>query len=107
MPDYVPPLRDIRFVLEHIVDIAGLSRLEPFGHADPDAVFGVLEEGGRFMAEVLAPLNRPGDVEGSRRDQAGNVTTPTGFKSAYRRYVDAGWGACPSRPSLAAAASHG
>jgi 3-(methylthio)propanoyl-CoA dehydrogenase len=100
MPDYVPPLRDIRFVLEHIVDLAGLSRLEPFRHADPDAVFGVLEEGGRFMAEVLAPLNQVGDVEGSRLDEAGNVTTPTGFKSAYRRYVDAGWGAVPFAPEF-------
>jgi 3-(methylthio)propanoyl-CoA dehydrogenase len=100
MPDYVPPLRDIRFVLEHIVDVSGLSRLEPFGHADPDAVFGVLEEGGRFMAEVLAPLNRVGDVEGSRIDQAGNVVTPTGFKSAYRQYVDAGWGAVPFSPEF-------
>jgi 3-(methylthio)propanoyl-CoA dehydrogenase len=90
MPDYVPPLRDIRFVLEHIVDLAGLSALEPFRQADPDVVFGVLEEGGRFMAEVLAPLNRVGDVEGSQLDQSGNVVTPTGFKSAYRRYVDAG-----------------
>jgi alkylation response protein AidB-like acyl-CoA dehydrogenase len=95
MPDYVPPLRDIRFVLEHIVDLAGLSRLEPFRHADADTVFGVLEEGGRFMAEVLAPLNYVGHVEGSRLDEAGNVTTPTGFKEAYRQYVDAGWGSVP------------
>jgi 3-(methylthio)propanoyl-CoA dehydrogenase len=100
MPDYVPPLRDIRFVLEHIVDLAGLSALEPFRHADPDVVFGVLEEGGRFMAEVLAPLNRVGDVEGSQLDQSGNVVTPTGFKSAYRRYVDAGWGAVPFAPEF-------
>jgi 3-(methylthio)propanoyl-CoA dehydrogenase len=85
MSEYHPPLRDIRFVLDHLVDLAGLSQLEPYRHADPDAVFGVLEEGGRFMAEVLGPLNRSGDIEGSRLDQAGNVTTPTGFKAAYRR----------------------
>ena len=54
-------------------------------------VQGVLEECGRFMSEVIAPLNRVGDTEGSRRNPDGTVTTPTGFPQAYRRYVDAGW----------------
>ena len=62
MTEYVPPLEDIRFVLEHVTDLAALAELPGFEHADPDTVAGVLEEAGRFVAEVFAPLNRIGDV---------------------------------------------
>src|SRR5271169_6844721 len=95
MAEYVPPLRDIRFVLEHIADLPAVSRLETYRHADPETVFGVIEEAGRFMAAVMAPLNRIGDTTGLRFDDAGGVTTPPGFQEAYRQYVDAGWGAVP------------
>jgi len=95
MAEYVPPLRDIRFVLENLAGLDGLSKLEAYAHADPDTVLGVIEESGRFMAEVIAPLNRVGDAVGSALDGDGNVTTPPGFKEAYRQYVEAGWGAVP------------
>jgi 3-(methylthio)propanoyl-CoA dehydrogenase len=100
MADYVPPLRDIRFVLDELVDLDGLSKLEAFGHADPDTVFGVIEESGRFMADVVGPLNRVGDAAGSTTDGDGKVTTPPGFREAYRQYVDAGWGAVPFPPEF-------
>ncbi len=99
MADYVPPLRDIRFVLEQLVDLDGLSKLEACDHADPDTVFGVIEESGRFMAHVVGPLNRGGDA-GSTLDGDGGVTTPPGFSEAYRQYVDAGWGAVPFPPEF-------
>jgi alkylation response protein AidB-like acyl-CoA dehydrogenase len=95
MAEYVPPLRDIRFVLEQLVDLDGLSKLEAYAHADPDTVLGVIEESGRFMAEVIAPLNPVGDAVGNTLDGDGNVATPPGFKEAYRQYVEAGWGAVP------------
>jgi alkylation response protein AidB-like acyl-CoA dehydrogenase len=95
MAGYVPPLRDIRFVLEQLVELDGLSKLEAFAHADPETVFGVLEESGRFMADVVGPLNRIGDTAGSTYDGDGQVSTPPGFREAYRQYVDAGWGAVP------------
>jgi 3-(methylsulfanyl)propanoyl-CoA dehydrogenase len=95
MAEYVPPLHDIRFVLEQLVDLDGLSKLEAYTHADPGTVLGLIEESGRFMAEVIAPLNPVGDAAGSTLDGDGNVTTPPGFKQAYRRYVEAGWGAVP------------
>jgi len=98
--DYVPPLRDIRFVLEQLADLHGLSKLEAYGHADPGTVFGVIEESGRFMADVVGPLNRSGDAVGSTLDGDGKVTTPPGFSEAYRRYVDAGWGAVPFPPEF-------
>ena len=95
MAEYVPPLRDIRFVLEQLADLDGLSKLEPYAHADPETVLGVIEESGRFMTEVIAALNPVGDAAGNALDGDGNVTTPPGFKEAYRQYVEAGWGAVP------------
>ena len=91
--DYSPPLRDIGFVLEHITDLDGLSKLNGFEHADLDTVRGALEEAGRFMAQVMAPTNRVGDQVGSQHDSDGTVTTPDGFKEAYEKYVASGWGA--------------
>ena len=95
MAEYVPPLRDIRFVLEQLVDLDGLSKLAAYAHADPDTVLGVIEEGGQFMAEVVGPINRAGDIAGSTLDGEGSVTTPPGFKEAYQQYVQAGWGSVP------------
>jgi hypothetical protein len=76
---YSPPIRDIRFVLEHIVDAEELVALPGYEHADIETMVGLLEEFGRFCAEVLAPLNRVGDTVGSRHDpDTGEVTTPPG-----------------------------
>jgi alkylation response protein AidB-like acyl-CoA dehydrogenase len=98
MTDYRPPLRSLDFVLNHVVDLAGLARYEPFAHADPDTVRGVLEEAGRFASEVLAPLNRVGDLQGSQLQPDGTVRTPDGWSKAYRQYVDAGWGGVAGDP---------
>ncbi|HEX6425283.1 MAG TPA: acyl-CoA dehydrogenase [Acidimicrobiales bacterium] len=95
MSDYTPPLADMRFVLENIVDLGGLSELPGFEHAEPEMVLGVLEESGRFFAQEFAPLNRLGDTQHSRRNDDGSVTTPDGFVRAYQRYVDAGWAGVP------------
>ncbi len=100
MADYVPPLWDIRFVLEQLVDLPGLSKLEAYHHADPATVFGVIEESGRFMADVVGPLNRVGDTAGCTLTGEGKVATPPGFSEAYRLYVDAGWGAVPFPPEF-------
>jgi len=96
--DYRAPLTDMRFVLEHVTDLAALAALPGFEHADPATVAGILEESGRFFAEQFAPLNRVGDLQHSRRQDDGSVTTPDGFAKAYRRYVDAGWPAVPFPP---------
>jgi 3-(methylthio)propanoyl-CoA dehydrogenase len=92
MTTYRAPLRDIRFVLEHVTPLAELTALEDLSHADPELVTGLLEEAGRFAAEAIAPTNRDGDLEGSRLEDGG-VVTPASFKAAYRQYVEAGWGA--------------
>jgi 3-(methylsulfanyl)propanoyl-CoA dehydrogenase len=95
MSEYTPPLDDIRFVLDEILDLAALAKLPAFEHADPEMVHGALAESGRFAAEVIAPLNRVGDVQHSRRNADGSVTTPPGFAHAYGQYVEAGWGSVP------------
>ena len=96
MADYRPPLRDIDFVLDHVADLSGLCELPVYSHLDPDTVKGVLEENARFVADVIAPLNRVGDIETSVFDPATNtVRTPTGFADAYGQYVAAGWGGVP------------
>jgi alkylation response protein AidB-like acyl-CoA dehydrogenase len=91
MSDYRPPLRDIRFVLDHIVDIEGLRATGSFPNAEPDLISGALDEAGRFIAEVVAPLARTADKQGSERNPDGTVTTPFGYRQAYRRFVEAGW----------------
>jgi alkylation response protein AidB-like acyl-CoA dehydrogenase len=95
MPDYVAPLADMRFVLENIVDLAALAELPGYEHADPETVFGILEESGRFFSQEFAPLNRLGDTQHSRRREDGSVTMPDGFARAYARYVQAGWAGVP------------
>lgn len=84
MPSYTPPLRDIRFVLTRLLEIED--------RADGDLVEAVLTEAGRFAAEVIAPLNQPGDRVGCLRHPDGTVTTPRGYREAYARYRESGWG---------------
>jgi alkylation response protein AidB-like acyl-CoA dehydrogenase len=96
--EYVAPIADISFVLNHVVGYGDVAALAPFSHADPATVEGVLAECGRFMADAVAPLNRIGDTQGSRRQPDGTVRTPDGFVRAYRSYVDAGWQAVPFPP---------
>ncbi|MCX6509801.1 MAG: acyl-CoA dehydrogenase [Actinobacteria bacterium] len=96
MADYRPPLRDVNYVLDHLVDLDGLCALPAYLALDADTIKGVLEENARFVAEVIAPLNRIGDTVGSVYEPAtSTVRTPDGFIDAYRQYVDAGWGGVP------------
>ena len=98
MSDYRVDLDEISFNLRHVADLDGLAKLEAFEHVEPDVVDQVLAEAARFAEEVIAPLNRVGDTEGSRRLDDGSVATPTGFREAYRSYVEAGWGALSIDP---------
>jgi acyl-CoA dehydrogenase len=97
---YRPPLRDIRFVLDEVVGLPQLLETERFGHVDVDTVHGVLDEVGRFMADVVAPTNRDGDRIGSVWNPDFTVTTPESFKLAYKQYVRTGYGAVPFDPEF-------
>lgn len=103
MPQYTPPLRDMQFVLHEVLDAVGqLQVCPPHAELDVETFNAVLEEAGRFAAEVVFPLNVSGDSEGCTLDCATHeVSAPKGFKEAYAQYVDGGW------PALACDPEHG
>ena len=94
MADYRAPLHDMMFVLQHIAGLETIAGFPPFGQATVEMTEGVLQEAARLFEAEVAPLNRVGDLEGSRV-VAGSVVTAPGWKEAYSKYVDAGWGALP------------
>ncbi|GHE20202.1 acyl-CoA dehydrogenase [Halomonas urumqiensis] len=89
MISYVAPLRDLRFVLEELLEHASLT-LPGFEEATPDLVEAVLEEAGKLAGDVWAPLNASGDRQGCRLAD-GKVTLPDGFIEAYQAYAEGGW----------------
>ncbi|MHA1569643.1 MAG: acyl-CoA dehydrogenase [Alphaproteobacteria bacterium] len=97
MGEYNPRIDDIRFVLKEVAGLDEIAALPGYEQATPDLVDAVLEEAGKLASEVLAPLNRVGDRQGSVLEN-GIVRTPDGFKDAYRRFVDGGWNGIPFNP---------
>jgi alkylation response protein AidB-like acyl-CoA dehydrogenase len=91
MSSYLPPLEEHNFVLNHVAGLEEISKLNGFQHADPATVATIVEEAGRFFAEVMEPLNRVGDEQGSTLDADGQVHTPEGFAEAYTKFVESGW----------------
>ena len=88
---YRAPVRDHAFILRDVLNLEAYANLPGFENADIDTVDQILEEGGRFCEEVLAPLNGVGDKEGCTWSPDHTVKTPTGFKAAYQQMVEAGW----------------
>jgi alkylation response protein AidB-like acyl-CoA dehydrogenase len=87
MASYTPPLQDVRFLFSELLQLE--SRFPALGDGLIDAI---LEEAGRFAADVIAPLNQEGDRTGCTRHSDGSVSTPPGYADAYRQYREAGWG---------------
>ena len=100
MPTYKAPLREYRFLLNELLDFSQYADLPGFADAPADLVDAILEEAAKLTEEVLLPLNQVGDREGCKLEN-GVVTTPTGFKEAYKTLVDGGW------PALVADTAYG
>jgi len=91
MTQYKAPLRDMRFLINEVFDYpTHYASLSNGSEATPETVDAILEGAAAICEDVLAPLNLSGDAEGCRFDN-GNVSTPTGFKEAYRQFADGGW----------------
>jgi alkylation response protein AidB-like acyl-CoA dehydrogenase len=101
MPQYTPPLRDMQFVLHELLQVTDeLKKYPAHAELDADTIDAVLAEGGKFCAEVLAPLNLPGDQQGCTLDrETHEVRTPDGFRQAYALYVQGGWPSLASDPA--------
>ena len=101
MAQYSPPLRDMQFVMHEVLHVeATLKQLPAVADNTRELIDQVVEEAGKFCAEVLFPLNQSGDREGCSVDQATHeVTTPKGFKEAYKKFTEAGWPALSCDPA--------
>lgn len=101
MSHYQPNIQDMQFVLSHVLNASDqLKSLPVFEELEDELVQQVLDEAGKFVGEVVAPLNRDGDEIGAQW-QDGKVTMPPGFQAAYQMFWQAGW------PALSADTEHG
>ncbi len=97
MSAYTAPLKDMRFVMNELAGLAAVAALPSYQDATPDTAEAILDEASKFSTEVLDPLNYSGDQEGSQWKD-GAVTTPKGFKEAYKLFCEGGWSALSLDP---------
>ncbi|MBL6930655.1 MAG: acyl-CoA dehydrogenase [Rhodospirillales bacterium] len=99
MSTYTAPSQDIHFVLNEIAGLGDVASLPGLEDATPDLVEAVVEEAGKLASDVLAPLNRSGDIENCHFEN-GVVRTPKGSKDAYRQFIEGGWNGVPFDPDF-------
>ena len=100
MPSYRAPVEDSLFLLNDVFDWNRYSNLPGFADATPDVVEAILGEAAKLCEEVLQPVNLSGDREGCKRQPDGSVTTPKGFKEAYKAYAEGGWVGLAADPAF-------
>ncbi|MDB5617566.1 acyl-CoA dehydrogenase C-terminal domain-containing protein [Tardiphaga sp.] len=91
MPSYKAPLEDVGFLLDDVFQFDRYNNLPGFADASPDVREAILGEAAKLAEQVLQPLNRSGDMEGCVRHEDGSVTTPKGFKEAFKQVTEGGW----------------
>ena len=97
MTSYKAPLAEINFVLKDLVGLNKITSLPGYEEVTFDLVSAILEEARKLGEDVLAPLNRIGDIQGCKLEN-GIVKTPEGFKDAYHKFVEGGWNSLPFDP---------
>lgn len=98
MGQYIPPLRDIQFVMHELLDTEGtLKQMPAHADMDVDTINAIVEEAGKFASSIIFPLNQSGDLEGCTLNGT-EVTAPKGYKEAYKQYVEAGWASLSCDP---------
>ncbi|MBN9013572.1 MAG: acyl-CoA dehydrogenase N-terminal domain-containing protein, partial [Rhizobiales bacterium] len=88
MPSYKAPIDDVNFLLNDVFQFDRYNNLPGFSDASPDVRAAILEEAAKLSEQVLQPLNRVGDLEGCVRHDDGSVTTPKGFKDAFKQVAE-------------------
>src|SRR5256885_16765512 len=117
MPIYKAPVEDVTFLLNDVFQIDRYDNLPGFSDASADVREAIIGEAAKLSEEVLQPLNRVGDLEGCKRNDDGSVTTPKGFKEAFKQVAEGGWlgqsapaeyggGGLPGTPSLVVTELH-
>src|ERR1700676_3914373 len=96
---YRAPLRELRFVLDELLQSPGLAQFPGLADYSADVAEAILGEAGRFAETVLEPINRSGDQEGARWTPEGVVTAP-GFREAYNQFIEGGWPALGAQPEF-------
>src|ERR1700736_2789902 len=91
MPIYKAPVEDVSFLLNDVFQVDRYDNLPGFSDAAADVREAILNEAAKLSEEVLQPLNRVGDLEGCIRHDDNSVTTPKGFKEAFRQVAEGGW----------------
>src|SRR5258705_4190058 len=88
VPIYKAPVEDALFLLDDVFQVGRYDNLPGFADASPDVRGAIFTEAAKFCEHVLTPLNRSDDAEGCIRHGDGSVTTPKGFKQAFKQYAD-------------------
>jgi hypothetical protein len=101
MHSYTAPLKEMRFVMKDLSELEDICALPGHDDIDVETVDAVLEEGAKFAAEVLAPLNESGDRHGATMDDDGVIEAP-GYRDAYQQYTAAAGQPCLANQNLAA-----
>ena len=99
MTDYSAPVTDMMFALNHLADLDEVCELPAFNETSPELVSSVLDEAGKFAGDVLAPLNRVGDLIGTKIVNR-QVREASGFAEAYQQFVEGGWQSLPCNPEF-------
>lgn len=99
MTDYQAPTQDMMFALQHLAELDAVCELPAFQDSSPELIASVLDEAGKFAADVLAPLNRVGDLIGTKIVNR-QVREASGFAEAYQQFIDGGWQALPCNPEF-------